>query len=210
LARRKREISPLKKCCIFAASSPKTLLLIYVGVAFFIVTNTTLYAAKYRLSNPYRFAALHKSVNVFGETGGDSLSSVLNINDFHSVMPKTMKTQSDAKDSNIALTPTERNTVNLLNLQPQNQQGIGNVEGSDVVGNNQRDSTAIGRDANNSDIGHTTTGDGSSVSGDISKQDNHVQDNHGITGITGTGHTINVYQYPKELTELLTRLVAKL
>jgi hypothetical protein len=39
----------------------------------------------------------------------------------------------------------------------------------------------------------------------VSNQTNHVQENHGVTGITGTGHTINIYQYPKELIELLKK-----
>jgi hypothetical protein len=37
-------------------------------------------------------------------------------------------------------------------------------------------------------------------------QTNDVENNHGVTGISGTGHTINVYQYPKELIELLKQI----
>jgi hypothetical protein len=66
------------------------------------------------------------------------------------------------------------------NMQ-QNTQNLEDVGGSIVVGN----------DANNANIRH---------------QVNHVQENRGVTGITGTGHTINIYQYPKELTELLIKL----
>jgi hypothetical protein len=37
-------------------------------------------------------------------------------------------------------------------------------------------------------------------------QANRVQENYGVTGISGTGHTINIYQYPKELVELLKKV----
>jgi hypothetical protein len=89
----------------------------------------------------------------------------------------------------------QRKQFNLLNLPPQNEQGIGAVTDSGVVGNNC-----------NEQIGHTTSADNSDITGDIAKQDNHVQENLGVTGITGTGHTINIYQYLKEIVELLKKL----
>jgi hypothetical protein len=80
------------------------------------------------------------------------------------------------------------NQLNLLPMQIENEQGIGSVDGSDVVGNNLHgnENTSV-------------AGNGNEI------QTNHVQENYGVTGITGTGHTINIYQCPKELIELLER-----
>ena len=50
-----------------------------------------------------------KSVIVFGETGGDSLSFF--IHPYFSFMPKTMKIALEVKHSSRTCTPTERNTV---------------------------------------------------------------------------------------------------
>ena len=50
-----------------------------------------------------------KSVIVFGETGGDSLSFF--IHPYFSFMPKTMKIALEVKHSSHTCTPTERNTV---------------------------------------------------------------------------------------------------
>ena len=38
-------------------------------------------------------------------------------------------------------------------------------------------------------------------------QENNVGDNSGITGITGTGHTITINQCPKEIVEILSKLI---
>jgi hypothetical protein len=85
-----------KKCRIFAPSLQETFLLVYAGVAVLFATNTAINAAQNRLSNPYRFAALHKSVNVSCRTGGDSLSYI-GTSIFHSVMQETMKDYNNAK-----------------------------------------------------------------------------------------------------------------
>jgi hypothetical protein len=44
-------------------------------------------------------------------------------------------------------------------------------------------------------IGHETNGDNSPITGDI--QQTHVNENTGVVG--GTGHTITINQFPKEL-----------
>jgi hypothetical protein len=100
---------------------------------------------------------------------------------------------------------------------------------SDYESVNLPNSIIVPNDSEFKRIGHATDGDSSGIDGNILTQDangsvaicgdandssvhtqsNHVQDNHGITGITGTGHTINVYQYPKELEELLLKLLTK-
>ena len=41
----------------------------------------------------------------------------------------------------------------------------------------------------------------------INNQENHVEENSGITGITGTGHTITINQCPKEIIEILSKLI---
>jgi hypothetical protein len=124
---------------------------------------------------------------------------------FHSTMPTKMKDYSSAKHSNAAVTPDCESVRNYLNLLPeseQNTQNLGNVDSSTVIGNN-----ANGRKISSARIGHSTDGENSPVEGHIFSQTNHVDTNTGITGISGTGHTINVYQYPKELSELLIKLI---
>ena len=41
----------------------------------------------------------------------------------------------------------------------------------------------------------------------INNQENNVEENRGITGITGTGHTITINQCPKEIVEILSKLI---
>jgi hypothetical protein len=111
----------------------------------------------------------------------------------------------DKNDSEQALTRGS----NYLNLLPKSEQNSQELECVD-------DSVAVGSDANGSDIslekiGAVTESDvtGCNMNGsdnNVSAQHNTVSDNRGVTGITGTGHTINIYQYPKELTELLMKL----
>jgi hypothetical protein len=80
------------------------------------------------------------------------------------------------------------NLLNQFNLHPMHVEGtLTLTECNDCV--------AIG-----TDVGGST----------ISPQKNHVQENHGVTGISGTGHTINIYQYPKELIEVLDRITTEL
>jgi hypothetical protein len=75
--------------------------------------------------------------------------------------------------------------LGLTTVKEQPGQGIGNTENSYVSDSNVQQGENISY--------HTQT--------------NNVETNTGVTGIHGTGHTINVYQYPKELTELLTKLM---
>jgi len=62
----------------------------------------------------------------------------------------------------------------------ENSQGIGNITGSDVVGNN------VNRQ---------------------SCQENHVKENSGITGISGTKHNITINQCPQEIIDLIIKFI---
>jgi hypothetical protein len=92
----------MKNIITFAASMPKTILLIFVCVAFFIATSTALYAAEIRLPI-HNSCCTTKSVIVFGEMWKGSLSSFKYFN--FSFMPKTMKDYSAAKNSSCNVTP---------------------------------------------------------------------------------------------------------
>jgi hypothetical protein len=120
-----------------------------------------------------------------------------------------MKDYSGAKHSNAPVTPDceSVNHFNQLNLLPaqteiRQESGAGNASSvngdSDSITCHENEQTitdsssciAIGNDANGSTV---------------SNQTNHVQENRGVTGITGTGHTINIYQCPQELINLLVK-----
>jgi hypothetical protein len=116
-----------KTVTIFAASSPKTILLVFVCVAIFIATNTALYAAETGLPIHNNCCAL-KPVIVFGEMWKGSLSSFKYFN--FSFMPKTVKNYSTAKNSTRTVTSSHetgtflenRNIQHLMQLfnTPQN------------------------------------------------------------------------------------------
>lgn len=72
----------------FVASSPKTLISIFAVAAIFYAPYSA-QAGIYGYQIPANCCTV-KSVIVFGETGGDSLSYI-HISNFHSQMPKTMK-----------------------------------------------------------------------------------------------------------------------
>lgn len=93
----------------FAASSPKTIITTSVSVAFFVAAITALYATTSIGCQIPMDCCTAKSVIVFGETGGDSLSFF--IHPYFSFMPKTMKIALEVKHSSHTCTPTERNTV---------------------------------------------------------------------------------------------------
>jgi hypothetical protein len=81
--------------------------------------------------------------------------------------------------------------ANLLAFQnkpdtSENSQELNDVENSVIVGT----------DANNSEINATS-------------QTNHVQENRGVTGIQGTGYTINNYACPKEIIDFVLELMRK-
>jgi hypothetical protein len=80
-------------------------------------------------------------------------------------------------------------------------------------------SVSIGRDANESEIDLQKIGnvDGSDIAGcntngrdnNVCPQHNTAPDNYGITGISGTGHTINNYACPPEIVELILKLAKR-
>jgi hypothetical protein len=69
-----KKIGNQKKGCTFVPSSPKTTLMVFVCVAFFIATETAGYAANIRLSI-FNGCCATKPVIVFGEMKKGSLSS---------------------------------------------------------------------------------------------------------------------------------------
>lgn len=99
----------------FVASSPKTIITAFVSVAFFVAAITALYAATSIGCQIPMDCCTAKSVIVFGETGGDSLSFF--IHPYFSFMPKTMKIAFEVKHSSHTCTPTERNTVSRAAFQ---------------------------------------------------------------------------------------------
>jgi hypothetical protein len=104
-------------------------------------------------------------------------------------MTKNEKDYDAANNSSRTVTPdcesvNPSNLVSQLNLLPRQMETEQTITDSNNC-------TAIGNDANGSTV---------------SPQTNHVQENYGVTGITGTGHTINIYQYPKELINLIKTL----
>jgi glycerol kinase len=143
---------------------------------------------------------------------GDSLSYFINFN-FHQQMTKSNENVSKVNNSSRTSTPdceSVKQYDNLLNLLPQQakmKQENGKDNASSVYGNattgifeKNCESVKVGRDANNANI---------QIGENLSCQTNHVQENRGVTGITGTGHTINIYQYPKSLEDLLTKILTK-
>jgi hypothetical protein len=92
-------------------------------------------------------------------------------------MTGTMKDYSAVKHSSRNVTPDCESVNQLSQLNL-----LPNAQ--DVTQNNEHGDNVYGQNA----------------------QANRVQENYGVTGISGTGHTINIYQYPKELVELLKKL----
>jgi hypothetical protein len=211
----------MKNCSTFAASSPNSFYGLGIAVAVFVAA--CLLSAKDK-GLSIRDELLHSCCNLSLATWrGDSLSYFKNYN--FSFMPNSMKDYSTAKNSTRTVTPdcesvnpsnqlNQLNQLNLLPKQVENEQGIGSVDSSDVVGNNlsgsdndvlsqtvsdSESSIAIGNDANGSDI-------------KVSPQANHnVQENHSTTGnnFQYNGNTINIYQCPQELIDLLVKSINK-
>jgi hypothetical protein len=112
-------------------------------------------------------------------------------------MQGTMKDYSGAKHSNANVTPDCESvnpllSTNVLNHLPQNiSNGASeNTESSIRQGNNN---TSV---AGNDNL--------------LNPQYNTVENNTGITGITGTGHTIYNYACPPEIIELIKKLTSKI
>jgi hypothetical protein len=138
--------------------------------------------------------------------GGDSLSLCKHFN-FHRQMPRINEDYSTANNSTRTVTPdceSVRNYLNLLPQSEQNTQDLGNADSGTVIGNNANESKI-----SSERIGHSTTGENSPVEGHIFSQTSHVDTNTGITGISGTGHTINNYACPPEIIELIRLLIEK-
>jgi hypothetical protein len=133
-----------------------------------------------------------------------------------------MKDYSDAKHSTVTVTPDCESVNNQLNLLPKTEQNTQDLDASETC-------LAIARGANESKIdlntqkignvdgsggvGNNLSGnDNTSISGSdnlLNPQTNNVENNTGITGITGTGHTINNYACPPEIIEFIKLLVKK-
>ncbi|MDR2806524.1 MAG: hypothetical protein LBB85_13015 [Dysgonamonadaceae bacterium] len=126
-----------------------------------------------------------------------------------------MKDYSGAKYSNANVT-SDRESVkqydNLINLLPQQakiKQENGKDYASSVYGTA---TTGLSENEQNTSNNEWTGVVGNNLNGidnNVSTQTNHVQENYGVTGITGTGHTINIYQYPKSLEDFLMKILAE-
>lgn len=146
----------MKKISIFVAFFAKEYFLIYVCVVFFIATNTALCATNKGLSNSYRFAALHKSVNVlWREYEGDSPSCFYLF--FHSEMPKNNENASMVNNSTHISTDSHETALLLISeLNKLSSSlstklsitiniiiGNNNVTNSGIVGNNMANSSIV-------------------------------------------------------------------
>ncbi|MDR1221438.1 MAG: hypothetical protein LBL07_00980 [Tannerella sp.] len=101
------------KSSIFAAFKPKNILMVFAVVAFFIAINAACYAAAIKGYQPL-VGLPHCKVSKcsLARMGEDSLLLCIYFN-FSPTMPKNGKYYGDAKYSNIAVTPTERNAVSI-------------------------------------------------------------------------------------------------
>jgi hypothetical protein len=104
-------------------------------------------------------------------------------------MLNTEKIASTAKNSNRTSTP-DCESVNFQFLS-QVSNLLPKLEHHDEV-HQKGEKNVVGNDNN------------------VLAQTNHVQENRGITGITGTGHTITVNQCPDELIQLLIKFLKTL
>jgi hypothetical protein len=198
----------MKSFSIFAAVSDQgTFYNKLVKGIFYVLLVSAIYKDT-GYSNPVCLLRCNSSL-----VGNREVNSLFHFN-FSCTMTKEMKDYRAANNSNCHVTPDCESVnpqflsqvSNLLPKSEQNSQDLGNVESS----------IAISSDANGSEISTEKIGnvEASDVTGcnmngsdnNVCSQHNTVSDNHGITGISGTGHTINIYQYPKELIELLKQI----
>jgi hypothetical protein len=193
------------KSVIFAAYMPSTDIIFLYGSSYFYGYSDAVLSQDIRL--PIHNGLLLTRCNLYLAVCGKVAFPLLNILIFH-YMPSTVKDYSAAKNSNCHVTPDCESVKNYLNLLPkseQNSQGLENVDSSIAIS-----SDANGSKISSEKIGHSTTGENSYVDGEIFHQTNHVDKNTGITGISGTGHTITVNQCPDELIQLLVKLIKTL
>jgi hypothetical protein len=105
------------------------------------------------------------------------------------------------------------NYLNLLPKSEQNSQDLENVDSSIAIAsdaNGSKISLGKAESVSNAITEKSGAAIGHNVNGDISSQTNNVENNTGITGITGTGHTINNYACPPEIIELIKKLISKI
>jgi hypothetical protein len=192
----KKDLAVPEKVRTFASSKQRTILRFLGCVAVFFATNTAGYADNIRLSISNGCCA-SKPVIVLCKTEKGSLSSFK----CFSFMQRTMENASRVNNSSLTNTPDCESVRDLLPNaglpliaeQNNNQQDISSVEGSGIVGNNLYGN------------------ENASVSGNensLHPQTNNVEQNTGITGISGTAHTIYNYACPPEIIEFI-RLLAK-
>jgi hypothetical protein len=133
-------------------------------------------------------------------------------------MPRTMKNYSDAKYSNITVTPDCESVNPLAQLSQTNNSFLptkighqtagaeshieGDIRDHSVEGNSQDSEQNQGEGVLGNNVESSNIQNGTN----LSSQTNHVDKNTGITGISGTGHTITINQFPDELIQLLIKL----
>lgn len=97
---------------MFAVSSPKTIKTLFVS-AFFYANTVSAFAGNIQGYQIPTICCTEKFAKVFGETGGDSLSYILNSNNFYSFMPKTIKIENVMNNSNYINTPNSATTISI-------------------------------------------------------------------------------------------------
>jgi hypothetical protein len=121
---------------------------------------------------------------------------------------------SRAKNSSAASTPDCESVSNQLNLLPKSEQNLNHVDGDGnvTIGGNgsesEINSQSVGETQGEGILGNNVESSNIQNGTNLSSQTNHVDKNTGITGISGTGHTINNYNYacPPEIIELILKL----
>ncbi|MDR1224250.1 MAG: hypothetical protein LBL07_15425 [Tannerella sp.] len=137
-------------------------------------------------------------------------------------MTKSNENYSGAKNSNATVTPDCESVSPLAQLSQTNNSFLptkighqtagmeshieGDIRDHSVEGNSQNSEQNDGEGILGNNVESSNIQNGTN----LSSQTNNVENNHGITGISGTGHTITVNQCPDELIQLLIKLIKKL
>jgi hypothetical protein len=207
------------KSSIFVAYFAKSIFYTKKSSSYFYGYAIAALSKDIRLSNPCWL--LHFRSNVLWRVWEAIAFLILVTLIFHSTMPKYNENASKVKYSSLTSTPDCESVKNYLNLLPkseQNSQGLENVDTSIVVGSDANGSKISSIEGNSQS---SEQNDGEGILGNnvessniqngtnLSSQTNHVDKNTGITGISGSGHTIYNYACPPEIIEFISLLAKK-
>jgi hypothetical protein len=120
-----------------------------------------------------------------------------------------MKDYSTVNNSTRTVTPDCESVNPLAQLSQTNNSFLPTKIGHQTAGaeNHIEGDTNAGNATN--DINQDSCKDNQNSFNKTFYQTNDVENNHGVTGISGTGHTIIVNQCPDELIQLLVNLLKK-